>query len=109
MRVWPGSPSPLGATWDGEGTNFAVFSEHATAVDLCLFDHREDAQESARIRLRERTDQIWHAYLPDVRPWQLYGYPRARAVRAGRRPPLQPGQAPARPLRQGDQRHDPLE
>ena len=74
MRVWPGSPSPLGATWDGEGTNFAVFSEHATAVDLCLFDHREDAQESARIRLRERTDQIWHAYLPDVRPWQLYGF-----------------------------------
>jgi glycogen operon protein len=74
MRVWPGSPSPLGATWDGEGTNFAVFSEHATAVDLCLFNHREDAQESARIRLRERTDQIWHAYLPDVRPGQLYGF-----------------------------------
>ena len=74
MRVWPGSPSPLGATWDGEGTHFAVFSEHATAVDLCLFNHREDAQESARIRLRERTDQIWHAYLPDVRPWQLYGF-----------------------------------
>ena len=74
MRVWPGSPSPLGATWDGEGTNFAVFSEHATAVDLCLFDHREDAQESGRIRLRERTDQIWHAYLPEVRPGQLYGF-----------------------------------
>jgi isoamylase len=74
MRVWPGSPSPLGATWDGEGTNFAVFSEHATAVDLCLFEHGEDAQESARIRLRERTDQIWHAYLPDVRPGQLYGF-----------------------------------
>jgi len=74
MRVWPGSPSPLGATWDGEGTNFAVFSEHATAVDLCLFNQREDAEESARIRLRERTDQIWHAYLPDVRPWQLYGF-----------------------------------
>jgi isoamylase len=74
MRVWPGSPSPLGATWDGEGTNFAVFSEHATAVDLCLFRHREDAEEAARIRLRERTDQIWHAYLPDVRPGQLYGF-----------------------------------
>ena len=74
MRVWPGSPSPLGATWDGEGTNFAVFSEHATAVDLCLFSHREDAEEAARIRLRERTDQIWHAYLPDVRPGQLYGF-----------------------------------
>jgi isoamylase len=74
MRVWPGSPSPLGATWDGEGTNFAIFSEHATAVDLCLFGHREDAEEAARIRLRERTDQIWHAYLPDVRPGQLYGF-----------------------------------
>ncbi len=74
MRAWPGSPSPLGATWDGEGTNFAVFSEHATAVELCLFHHREDAEEAARIRLRERTDQIWHAYLPDVRPGQLYGF-----------------------------------
>ena len=74
MRVWPGSPSPLGATWDGEGTNFAIFSEHASAVDLCLFNHPEDGQDAARIRLRERTDQIWHAYLPDVRPGQLYGF-----------------------------------
>src|SRR5918992_2828231 len=74
MRVWPGFPSPLGATWDGEGTNFAIFSEQATAVDLCLFSGPEDAQEAARIRLREQTDQIWHAYLPDVRPGQLYGY-----------------------------------
>jgi glycogen operon protein len=74
MRVWPGSPTPLGATWDGEGTNFAIFSEHAEAVDLCLFDRPEASDEGARIRLRERTDQIWHAYLPDVRPGQLYGY-----------------------------------
>jgi len=74
MRVWPGSPAPLGATWDGEGTNFALFSDHATAVDLCLFDHPDGGRESARIRLRELTDQIWHAYLPDVRPGQLYGY-----------------------------------
>ncbi len=74
IRVWPGSLSPLGASWDGEGTNFALFSEHATAVDLCLFAGPNDAAESARIRLRERTDQIWHAYLPDVRPGQLYGY-----------------------------------
>ncbi|HEU5041173.1 MAG TPA: glycogen debranching protein GlgX [Gemmatimonadales bacterium] len=73
-RVWPGSPAPLGATWDGEGTNFALFSEHATAVDLCLFAGPEDTAETARIRLPERTDQIWHAYLPDVRPGQLYGY-----------------------------------
>ena len=74
MRVWPGAPAPLGATWDGEGTNFAVFSEHATAVDLCLFEAADDGNESARVRLRERTDQIWHAYLPDVRPGQLYGF-----------------------------------
>jgi len=74
IRLWPGAPSPLGATWDGEGTNFAIFSEHAAAVDLCLFSHAEADNESARIRLREQTDQIWHAYLPDVRPGQLYGY-----------------------------------
>ena len=74
IRVWPGSPAPLGATWDGEGTNFAVFSEHATAVELCLFDGREDADETEHIWLQERTDQIWHAYLPDVRPGQLYGF-----------------------------------
>jgi isoamylase len=74
IRVWPGVPSPLGATWDGEGTNFALFSEHATSVELCLFDGPDDAIERQRIRLRERTDQIWHAYLPDVRPGQLYGY-----------------------------------
>ncbi len=73
-RVWPGAPAPLGATWDGEGTNFALFSEHATAVELCLFDSPESARESERIPLRERTAQVWHAYLPDVRPGQLYGY-----------------------------------
>ncbi|HEX2611410.1 MAG TPA: hypothetical protein VHK68_10405, partial [Gemmatimonadales bacterium] len=73
-RVWPGRPAPLGATWDGEGTNFAIFSEHATSVELCLFLHPEDPAETERIQLRERTDQIWHAYLPDVRPGQAYGY-----------------------------------
>ncbi|MGH7717303.1 MAG: glycogen debranching protein GlgX, partial [Gemmatimonadaceae bacterium] len=74
MRVWPGAPYPLGATWDGQGVNFAIFSQHATAVDLCLFEHGGDAIELAKISLRERTDQIWHCYLPDVRPGQLYGY-----------------------------------
>src|SRR5436309_1628125 len=74
MRVWPGSPYPLGATWDGEGVNFAIFSEHATAVELCLFDGRDESTERHRIPFRERTDLIWHAYLPDVRPDQLYGY-----------------------------------
>ena len=74
MRVWPGTPYPLGATWDGEGVNFSIFSEHATSVDLCLFDGAHDAHASDRIQLRERTDLIWHVYLPDVRPGQLYGY-----------------------------------
>jgi glycogen operon protein len=74
IRVWPGSPAALGAQWDGEGTNFALFSEHATGVDLCLFDGPNDAVEAHKIPLRERTDQVWHAYLPDVRPGQLYGF-----------------------------------
>jgi isoamylase len=74
MRVWPGRSYPLGATWDGEGVNFALFSENATGVDLCLFDHPDQVQESHRIPLTERTDQVWHAYLPEVRPGQLYGY-----------------------------------
>ncbi len=74
IRIWPGSPAVLGAQWDGEGTNFALFSEHATGVELCLFDAPDDAVETERIALRERTDQVWHAYFPDVRPGQLYGY-----------------------------------
>jgi len=74
MRVWPGRPHPLGATWDGLGVNFAIFSEHATAVDLCLFDAADDTRETTRIALGERTDHVWHSYFPDVRPGQLYGY-----------------------------------
>ena len=74
MRVWPGNAYPLGATWDGKGVNFALFSEHATQVDLCLFDSVEAAQETHRLPLAEYTDQVWHAYLPDILPGQLYGY-----------------------------------
>ncbi|MEB3196058.1 MAG: glycogen debranching protein GlgX [Candidatus Sericytochromatia bacterium] len=74
MRVWPGKSYPLGATWDGRGTNFAIFSEYATGVDLCLFDSPQALRETSRIPLTERTDMVWHAYLPDVRPGQLYGY-----------------------------------
>ena len=74
MRIWPGRPHPHGATWDGLGVNFAIFSEHATGVDLCLFDSRDSDKESRRIPLPERTDFIWHGYLPDLRPGQLYGY-----------------------------------
>ena len=74
MRVWPGTPYPLGATWDGVGVNFAIFSEHATRVELCLFDSVEAEVETVTIALAEHTDMVWHGYLPDVRPGQLYGY-----------------------------------
>jgi isoamylase len=74
MRIWPGSPHPLGATWDGEGVNFAIFSEHATSVELCLFDTAESAEPSAQVSMSAATDRVWHAYLPDVRPGALYGY-----------------------------------
>jgi isoamylase len=74
MKVWPGQPYPLGATWDGAGVNFALFSENATRVELCLFDSADASHETARITLPEQTDQVWHAYLPEARPGQLYGY-----------------------------------
>jgi isoamylase len=73
-RVWPGAPAPLGATWDGEGTNFAVRSGHAERVELCLFAQPADAAESLRISFPERTGDVWHCYMPDVRPGQAYGY-----------------------------------
>jgi len=71
--VWPGRPYPLGATWDGEGVNFALYSEHAEKVDLCLFDD-SGRRELLRVPLTEQTDMVWHSYLPEVRPGQLYGY-----------------------------------
>jgi len=74
VRVWPGEPYPLGATYDGLGVNFAIFSEHAEAVELCVYESPDDPAESARIELRERTDLIWHCYLPDARPGLAYGY-----------------------------------
>jgi isoamylase len=74
MKVWPGQSYPLGATWDGAGVNFALFSEHATSVELCLFDEADGHQEIARIPLMEQTDLVWHVYLPEVRPGQRYGY-----------------------------------
>ena len=71
--VWPGRPYPLGATWDGEGVNFALFSERAEAVELCLFDEA-GRRELHRIRIKEQTDQVWHCYLPEARPGLIYGY-----------------------------------
>src|SRR6202045_5246562 len=72
-RVQGGMPFPLGATWDGLGVNFALFSGHATKVELCLFDS-EGARELERIELPEYTDEVWHGYLPDARAGTLYGY-----------------------------------
>ena len=74
MRVWPGNPHPLGATWDGEGVNFAIYSEHASAVELCLFDRSTASVPLQRVAMPQATDHVWHAYLPDARPGALYGY-----------------------------------
>jgi isoamylase len=74
FRVWPGRPYPLGATWDGAGVNFALFSENATKVELCLFESADDREATRCIPLPDCTDRVWHGYLPDVEPGQLYGY-----------------------------------
>jgi glycogen operon protein len=74
MRVWPGLSHPLGATWDGEGVNFALFSRHATSVELCIFEHPEDAVAVATVTMPPATDWVWRCYLPDLRPGALYGY-----------------------------------
>ena len=71
--VWPGRPYPLGSTWDGEGVNFALYSEHAEKVELCLFDI-SGRRETLRVPLPEQTDMVWHGYLPEIRPGQLYAY-----------------------------------
>jgi isoamylase len=72
--VYPGEPFPLGATWDGNGVNFALYAENATGVDLCLFHSAGEDSESIRIRVRERSNHVWHVYLPGIKPGQLYGY-----------------------------------
>ena len=74
MKIKPGRPYPLGATWNGHGVNFAVFSEHADKVELCLFDSAQSTQESTRIELKEKTDGVWHVYVESLWPGQLYGY-----------------------------------
>src|SRR5258706_1199635 len=72
-RIKEGSPFPRGATWNGAGTNFAVLSENATKIEVCLFDEAGE-REIQRIALPEHTDQIWHGYLPAVPPGTRYGY-----------------------------------
>ncbi|HEV7661889.1 MAG TPA: glycogen debranching protein GlgX [Chloroflexota bacterium] len=73
LTIWPGRPDPLGATWDGQGTNFAIFAQHATRVELCLFDDVH-GKETARVALPEQTRNVWHVYLQGIGPGQLYGY-----------------------------------
>ncbi|MFP4014477.1 MAG: glycogen debranching protein GlgX [Chitinispirillaceae bacterium] len=73
-KVWPGRAYPLGATWDGAGVNFALFSENATGVELCLFEDNDGNKEVARVKVTEHTDQVWHVYLPEARPGLRYGY-----------------------------------
>jgi glycogen operon protein len=74
ISVYPGSPFPLGATWDGQGVNFALYAENAHGVDLCLFDSMVDEVEIVKVRLKERSHHVWHTYVPELKPGQLYGY-----------------------------------
>ena len=74
VRNWLGYSYPLGATWMDNGVNFALFSDHATGVELCLFENREATEENIRVPISECTDQVWHVFLPDARPGQLYGF-----------------------------------
>ena len=78
MRTWPGTPYPLGATWDGWGTNFALFSEVARRVELCLFAATEDDDQGPlteeRVEMTEVDGFVWHMYLPGIAPGQRYGY-----------------------------------
>ena len=73
LQVREGLPFPRGAHWDGKGVNFALFSEHATRVEVCLFDEA-GKRELHRIDLPEFTDEIWHGYIPDLQPGTVYGY-----------------------------------
>ncbi|MGZ3639517.1 MAG: glycogen debranching protein GlgX, partial [Ktedonobacterales bacterium] len=70
----PGKPFPLGAIWDGHGVNFALYSEHGTKVDLCLFESTAPDSPCETLRLREVTGHVWHVYIPGIQPGQLYGY-----------------------------------
>lgn len=74
ITKYPGVPYPLGATWDGQGVNFALYAENATGVELCLFNKKMGETQSAIVHMTERTHQIYHVYLPDIKPGQLYGY-----------------------------------
>ncbi|HEV7622402.1 MAG TPA: glycogen debranching enzyme GlgX, partial [Flavisolibacter sp.] len=74
ITVYPGNAFPLGATWNGEGVNFALYAENATAVELCLFEGTGDIKETASIKIQEVSHHVWHVYVPGLKPGQLYGY-----------------------------------
>ena len=93
MRIWPGTQYPLGATWDGEGVNFALFSENATAVELCLFDKPLGEKESYVIRMRERTHRRLARLPPRRAPRTTVRVPRPRPIRPRSGTPLQSCQA----------------
>ncbi|GGH26207.1 glycogen debranching protein GlgX [Sphingobacterium alkalisoli] len=73
-KIFAGSPYPLGATYDGKGVNFSIYAENAEGVDLCLFNKSEEDAKPLKIRIKERTHQVWHVYVPNIGPGQLYGY-----------------------------------
>ena len=105
VSAWPGSPFPLGPTWDGEGTNFSLFSENAERVELCLFDDGRPRDA----RRADRAHRVPLARLPARgRAGAALRLPRPRRLRPEPRPPLQPRQAPDRPVREGDRGPDPL-
>ena len=99
VEIWPGTAYPLGATYDGSGVNFALFTEVAERVELCLID--DDGAET-RLDLPEVDGFVWHGYVPGLQPGQRYGFRVHGPYDPDRGPPLQPQQAAARPLRQGD-------
>jgi isoamylase len=74
ITTYPGKSFPLGATWDGKGVNFTLYSENATGVELCLFNAPDDEIESERIKITEYSELVWHVYIPGLKPGQLYGY-----------------------------------
>ena len=106
--VWPGRAYPRGATWDGEGVNFALFSEFATKVELCLFDSK-GRREVQRIELKEQTDEVWHCYLPEARPGLLYGFRVYGPYKPEEGHRFNPEQAAARSVRQEHRRQPALE
>ena len=100
VEMWPGRPYPLGATFDGTGVNFALFSEVASKVELCLID--EDGEET-RVELIEVDGNVWHAYIPRIQPGPALRLPGLRPVRARQRSSVQPIQVLAGSVREGHQ------